>query len=358
MYKGTEHELKLTEDELLVLRAGVNTQQGSLQMNRRALKCNNSAAALVISVEEMYAATVDGREPRRFHVHVLAAVAAKKREAMDVAFTCRTAEQASTWVDVLRHVIIGAPLSGQLRTVQDGIESFVHSIIITLSHILTVLFTVFADPLPVRRALVLLNPFSGRKKAPGIWRRAVQPMLDRSTLQYDFIQACMEAFSAMAVIILFPDGAAPACAGRGAADRPGPLLRAGHHQRRRADARGLHQPDGRVMTLGQAVQGLMRHADVARAIALPLAFIPAGTGNGIAVSMGIWGVCALVYIASNCLTFAVTASAFQSAARRRARHAEPHQVPPATARSLLLSARGRAPGVLLPDAHLGRHLRH
>ena len=46
--------------------------------------------------------------------------------------------------------------------------------------------------------LVLLNPFSGRKKAPGIWRTSVQPMLDRSPLLYDFIQVASDCCDGVA----------------------------------------------------------------------------------------------------------------------------------------------------------------
>ena len=50
------------------------------------------------------------------------------------------------------------------------------------------------------------------------------------------------------------------------------------------------------MTPAQAVQGLMRHVDAGRAIKTPLGFIPAGTGNGICCSMGLWGAwCGVVW---------------------------------------------------------------
>ena len=44
-FKGVEHELKLTEDELLVLRANVNTQQGSTAKISAKKKSHNIRSA-------------------------------------------------------------------------------------------------------------------------------------------------------------------------------------------------------------------------------------------------------------------------------------------------------------------------
>ena len=41
--------------------------------------------------------------------------------------------------------------------------------------------------------------------------------------------------------------------------------------------------------LHEVVNGLMKHADWQRAIKHPIGVIPGGTGNGLVVSMGIWG---------------------------------------------------------------------
>ena len=109
-FKGVEHELKLTEDELLVLRANVNTQQGSTA--KISAKNRTIFAAHVVSIDEMYGATRDLKDPRSFHVHVLVAVTDKKREQRSLSFTCGTTEQAGTWIDVLQHTIIGVPLTG------------------------------------------------------------------------------------------------------------------------------------------------------------------------------------------------------------------------------------------------------
>ena len=66
----------------------------------------------MVSIDEMYGATRDLKDPRSFHVHVLVAVTDKKREQRSLSFTCGTAEQAGTWIDVLQHTIIGMPLTG------------------------------------------------------------------------------------------------------------------------------------------------------------------------------------------------------------------------------------------------------
>ena len=44
----------------------------------------------------------------------------------------------------------------------------------------------------------------------------------------------------------------------------------------------------------ELINGLMKHAQWQRAIKHPIGVIPGGTGNGLSVSMGIWGVFAYI----------------------------------------------------------------
>ena len=210
---------------------------------------------MVISLLEVYGVALSSKHAATFRVHALTAASRKRREEKNFKFKCDTPEDAAKWVDVLQRILARVPLDGVSN------QHVLRKSRINRSERLSHAHDVFATAVsvPRRRVLVLINPFGGRKRAPGIWRDDVEPMFQRSTVDCDVVLT----------------------------------QRAGHAIEIAAGV-DLDKYDGIVTVSGdgllhEVINGLSRHADWQRAIQLPIGPIPAGTGNGLVVSMGIWG---------------------------------------------------------------------
>ena len=121
-----------------------------------------------------------------------------------------------------------------------------------------VLATGSKDKAPSRRhVLVLLNPFSGTKKAPKVWNSAVLPIFMEAGLSYELMETAY----------------------------------AGHARdiSRQCD---LSKYDAIVTISGdgllwEVVNGLMMRKDWAEAVKVPISVIPAGSGNALAFASGL-----------------------------------------------------------------------
>ena len=69
--------------------------------------------ALVIAVSDIYGAVVEPKNALCFRIFALPAISRKKREEQSFVFKCDAAEDAARWVDVIKHVVAGVPLSGR-----------------------------------------------------------------------------------------------------------------------------------------------------------------------------------------------------------------------------------------------------
>jgi hypothetical protein len=67
---------------------------------------------MFISIADMYGAAVEPKNALCFRIFALPAISRKKREEQSFVFKCDTAEDAARWVDVIKHVVAGVPLSG------------------------------------------------------------------------------------------------------------------------------------------------------------------------------------------------------------------------------------------------------
>ncbi|KAL3101320.1 hypothetical protein niasHT_028076 [Heterodera trifolii] len=105
------------------------------------------------------------------------------------------------------------------------------------------------------RVLVLLNPFSGQKRALHLWRTEVEPLWREAGISYELRQT---------------EG--PEHAIRVAAELD-------------LDSFGMLALGGGDGLICEAINGLFHRADFRRAIRLPLLHLPMGTGNSLAASV-------------------------------------------------------------------------
>eukprot|EP00041_Stephanoeca_diplocostata_P029553 m.876159 g.876159 ORF g.876159 m.876159 type:complete len:775 (-) comp23579_c0_seq11:79-2403(-) len=107
-----------------------------------------------------------------------------------------------------------------------------------------------------RHLLVLVNPFGGKKKAPTIFKAIVQPMFSRSHVSFKVVETTHA-----------------------------------NHAKEIAEAADLDEFDGFVTVSGdglaiEIIHGLLGRTDWARARTMPIGLVPAGSGNGMAMSVG------------------------------------------------------------------------
>eukprot|EP00911_Craspedida_sp_UC1_P000233 UC1_evm1s177 len=152
-----------------------------------------------------------------FCVHALPPAKDGSRTLKAASFTCSSRAAAEEWVCALRCALVGAPVT-------DG------------------------EP-PARRLLVLVNPLSGTKKAHGIYERKVLPLLELAhvavTLQMTEYAGHARDIAAELDLSAF-------------------------------DVVACVSGDG---LFSEVTQGLVSRQDWRKALRMPLAIIPAGSGN-------------------------------------------------------------------------------
>eukprot|EP00048_Salpingoeca_helianthica_P011411 m.164580 g.164580 ORF g.164580 m.164580 type:complete len:541 (+) comp15225_c0_seq3:2695-4317(+) len=206
VYKKKQHQLKVTAEELFLV-----------PIDRKG------GAAQFINTYDCYGA-VAGRDGLSLELFTLVAGSKGKRSRENHVFVCSSKEEAAQCLAVLHAVITG---------------------------------TKIGEPIHRRRILILINPFSGTKKAVQIYAEQVKPVLDRALVDVTVIQT----------------------------------THAGHATEYMQSV-DIAQYDGYATISGdgllhEALNGLMARPDRAEAMKKPLGVIPGGTGNSLAFSLGL-----------------------------------------------------------------------
>ena len=69
--------------------------------------------ATVISLDDVYGAEINAKQPLSFTVFALPRVSAHKRDKASFLFKCESDGEAARWVDVIKHVLSGTPQGGE-----------------------------------------------------------------------------------------------------------------------------------------------------------------------------------------------------------------------------------------------------
>ncbi|KAL6778110.1 hypothetical protein ACKKBG_A16955 [Auxenochlorella protothecoides x Auxenochlorella symbiontica] len=138
-----------------------------------------------------------------------------------------------------------------------------------------------------RRLLVVINPVSGRGRGQALFNKEVQPLLEAAGIQARVVCTTSKGHATELVTGQRPD---------------------------QIDAIAVVGGDGTVF---EVLQGMLNRPDWEAARQLPLVQIPAGSGNGLAASTGLWDVTTAVHaLVKGCTSPMDVSSVLQPPARR------------------------------------------
>ncbi|KFM24516.1 Sphingosine kinase 1 [Auxenochlorella protothecoides] len=138
-----------------------------------------------------------------------------------------------------------------------------------------------------RRLLVVINPVSGRGRGQALFNKEVQPLLEAAGIQARVVCTTSKGHATELVTGQRPD---------------------------QIDAIAVVGGDGTVF---EVLQGMLNRPDGEAARQLPLVQIPAGSGNGLAASTGLWDVTTAVHaLVKGCTSPMDVSSVLQPPARR------------------------------------------
>lgn len=157
-------------------------------------------AAVYLQLDDIIGA--QAIEGGTFAVHTLLPGKDNKRVLKSAAFTCDTRAEAAEWVKVLRNTLAGVPVGGTIASYLSLTAHVRHRLQISphpsaLSQLAPLMWPPRHAPMRClwdvsrteevkrRRLLVIINPFSGTKKAVDLYEKKVAPLFRLADLQVE-----------------------------------------------------------------------------------------------------------------------------------------------------------------------------